>query len=391
MNHRITLALLLFLLPIITSCDSATVQGLTTAAVKGNLPDAAASIARNKAKYYAANPKRVVADFTKVKKRIQTFFKLIASIWGPDNTKRPTPKRYVKYTHNYKSRASVDFNRGMIRVETLDSQQPVKRLQEAIVTTMLTPEDPGAVDLFSAKPVVLSGKPYLLGQVLDHRGQSVKNLDQAAIFSRHLTGNRLQKGIIKTPKGGLTRYYVDIAMVKDHLEIRAARYKWAVKKYAGKYGVSPNLVFSIIKTESNFNPFAVSSVPAFGLMQIVPSTAGRDTYAYIHGRPGTPSKNYLFNTSNNIRMGTAYLDLLGRRHLRGLQNPVSREYCMIAAYNGGIGRLLRIFSKDRRRAIARLNTMKPGQVYSAIRSKMPQETRNYIKKVVTFKKGFVGI
>ena len=390
-NSRAIAVLLLLLLPAITACDSATVRTIANAAIRGDLSNAASQIARNKASYYANNPMGVVADYKQIKKQFLQFIQLVEAIWGPEDVQRPSAKRYVKYTHNYKSRALVDFDKGTVLVETLDDENPKKSLQEAIVTTLLTPEDPGAVDLYSAKPIALTGKPYLQDQVLDQHKMAITTINQAQAFAGYLQDNRLQKAQATTPKGKLTRYFVKISMVKDHLNIRAARYKSLVKKYATKYGVSPNLIFSIIKTESDFNPFAVSSAPAYGLMQIVPTTAGRDTYNYIHGRNGTPSRDYLFDASNNIRMGTAYLDLLGSRHLGGITNQVSREYCMIAAYNGGIGRLLRIYSKNRKKAIAIINSKKPGQIYATLSNKMPAESQRYLMKVVDFKRGFVGI
>ena len=46
-----------------------------------------------------------------------------------------------------------------------------------------------------------------------------------------------------------------------------------VQKYANLYGINPSLIHAIIQTESAYNPKAISSAGAEGLMQIMPKTA----------------------------------------------------------------------------------------------------------------------
>jgi soluble lytic murein transglycosylase-like protein len=70
--------------------------------------------------------------------------------------------------------------------------------------------------------------------------------------------------------------------------------RW-VEYYAARYQVSIELVEAIIDEESAWNPYAVSSKGAAGIMQLMPSTAVRFG---VHNR---------FLVEENIHGGVAYL------------------------------------------------------------------------------------
>ncbi|WP_459869903.1 murein transglycosylase domain-containing protein [Endothiovibrio diazotrophicus] len=373
---------------ITSGCKEALPREVASLATSGSPRAALEGFAKRKATQYATNPTRLVSDLKELRQALRALAKLVKGEWGEQEARTPTPTQYVKYTQNYLSRALVDFDSGTVRVETLDQGNPTESLKNAIVTTLLTPGDPRAVDLFSAGEVRLSGRPYLADEVLDHEGKAVLYPWRANRFADWLIANRLQTRNVDTPNGTKAARYVEIRMVSDHLQVRAAKYQPLVQRYAQRFDVSANLINAIIKTESDFNPFAVSAVPAFGLMQIVPTTAGRDALRHL-GTSGTPSRDELFDPERNIELGSAYLQLLDDNYLKKVSDPVSREYCAIAAYNGGIGNVYRSFSSDRSQAFDQINRLAPAAVYQRLQAKMPAETQRYLRKVLDNKRQFV--
>lgn len=349
--------------------------------------------AAEKGARYAVNPKQLEVDLKRFADRLESFRKTVSGVWGDKDVQEPEPKKYVKYTQNYLSRAQVDFDKGLITVETMDDKAPVESLKNAIVTTLLTPYDPRGLDLWSASEVKLGEKPFLLGEVRDYEGQTVLYPWRAEHFADQLINRQRKMRRVLVGNQYRTIHAVTIPMVADHGQIRALKFKVDVDRYSRKHKVSANLVFAIIKTESDFNPWAVSNVPAYGLMQIVPKTAGSDVYAYLNGgASGYPTSELLFQPESNIEYGTAYLHLLNDRYLASIQNAVSREYCIIAAYNGGAGNVLRTFHADRAKAADVINGMSPQAVYTKLVKYLPyQETRQYLGKVVSARKEFVGL
>jgi membrane-bound lytic murein transglycosylase C len=125
-------------------------------------------------------------------------------------------------------------------------------------------------------------------------------------------------------------------------------------------------------------------------MQLVPASGGRDAYRKAKGQDMAPSRDYLFVPENNIELGVAYLHVLSYDQLEQIENQVSREYCMISAYNTGSRNTYKAFSADSVDAINRINGLEPPAVYDRLRANLPyQETRDYLAKVVTFRKQFI--
>jgi membrane-bound lytic murein transglycosylase C len=354
-------------------------------------------IAKHRLDEYARDPEQVLRDLRATQHEFQALYDALGGKvrdkWGPKEVKLPEKKKYVKYTQEYRSRAIVDFDHGQITVETVDDKNPRDSLSRAVVVTLLTPQDPRIVDVFSDKDIPVSGnqEPYLLGLVVDQQGKPVRTQAEAESFARYVLDNQLGTRIIEQDATKKEATYVTISMVVNLPQKQAEKYRSVVLRYAEQYQMSPSLVFAIIRTESNFNPYAVSSVPAYGLMQLVPTSGGREAYRRAKGEDVAPTRDYLFDPGNNVELGTAYLNVLMFNQLNQVANQISREYCVIAAYNTGPGNVLRTFSKNRTTAVQQINDLQPAALYDKLRSALPyQETRNYLEKVTGYRKTYVS-
>lgn len=377
-----------------TGCSVSDYQRVARIAASSNPAEAAKGFAIDKGVRYATDPQAISRDITNLqnnfKQVLALFLGEVVKEWGKDNAVAPSKTVYVKYTQNYKSRAEVDFDKGFVRVETVDEQNPKESLKKAIVTTLLTPDDPRGVDLYSAKDIKVEGRPFLAGLVVDEEGKVILYEWRAKKYADYLMKSALKSDTIDVEGKKVKREYVVFDMIKGRDNVSANRYKSLVKEFSAKYGIEEALVYAIIKTESAFNPYAVSSAPAYGLMQIVPSTAGRDVYRRLHGRDGIPSKDELFNPRINIEYGSAYINILDKNYLSDVRNRVSREYCVISAYNGGAGNVFKTFGRDKGSAINSINSQEPQTVFRKLRNDHPyEESRNYIYKVTNYKKEFV--
>ncbi len=101
-------------------------------------------------------------------------------------------------------------------------------------------------------------------------------------------------------------------------------------KIARAAGLDPALVAGVVLQESAFNPLAVSSAGARGLLQLMPAT-GEEVARKTGIAPFRPDR--LFEPEVNLKLGCAYL--------KELMTRLGSLHAALAAYNAGASRAVR--------------------------------------------------
>ena len=114
------------------------------------------------------------------------------------------------------------------------------------------------------------------------------------------------------------------------------KYQEFVEEYARMYSLEEPLVYPLIRTESKFDPYAVSKTDARGLMQIQRETA-MDCAKELGLHQF--SADDLFDPRTNIRIGCYYFSKLLKRY------HGNRDLAIVA-YNGGPGNVEKWMKED---------------------------------------------
>lgn len=318
------------------------------------------------------------------------FVKKMKAIWGGDFVES-TNKDWVEYSDDGNSRSVVDFDKGEATIEIVVSQEEAEsktaienkvedKLKELLKNKGKTKDYDSSVE----KSIPLQETPVLENQVQTPSGVMVteSNVDAAVneIVKEVEIDRKEIKGDDGKPRQVIT---VKLDLVPDHIKTRAEQYKSEVEKYCRKYDVEPAMAFAVMQTESSFNPKAKSHVPAYGLMQIVPSSAGADCAQSLKKPFAKPTANYLYQPENNIEMGVHYLHLLRKRYYSNVDDKDSQDLCVIASYNTGAGNVARALRGDTKisKAIPQINEMSYDELFRYFERKLLPETQNYIRKV----------
>ncbi len=324
------------------------------------------------------------------KRELAAFEKEIKSIWGKYIA--PTNKRWVEYSRDKRSVCAVDFEKNSavvaVVVDADATKEQITRKITGAVTRALTSRGSGR-----SKPVAvdrseqLLAKPVLHEQVVDMSG-AVITVDRVSEFAKGLAGTA-KRTPVKPVEPGKTpsavKIELSLRLAPDNLRKRIRQFLPAIEKFCAKYDINKARVLATIHTESHFNPMAVSSANAIGLMQLVPIYGGAEAYEFVYGPGSIPYEGYLYDPEKNIELGCAYIYLLKNRYFISVKDSVSRRFCTIAGYNTGPRNVAYAFTGARKvhKSIPAINCMKSAQeVYDYLIIHLPcAETRHYLAEV----------
>lgn len=321
-------------------------------------------------------------NYAKAQNRaLQEFKNEIKQVWNKPSMS--TQHKWVEYSKDLKSRKSVDFKKQIIKLEVIAKNGGDARTKIGNLFNSLVHEDMGTAykhdilehkigKILKKKSVKKISTQKVIGDCLTKKEK--KNIQQN-LRTKKLSHHSYKKSII---------YTISVKLPSDTMLKKAQSFKHEILIAASKQKIPAELIYAIMQSESSFNPMARSQIPAFGLMQIVPRTAGIDAYNYLYGRKKLLSASYLYAFNRNITIGSAYLHILYYDYLGKIKNPRSRLYCTIAAYNTGSGNVAKTFvgSRNIRLAFVKINKLSSKEVYAVLMNRLPyDETKHYLKIV----------
>jgi len=307
------------------------------------------------------------------------------TIWG-DAAMLPSKKVWVGFPRDKETRVVVDYEKGEIAVESVDPRVDEGELQQILRETLRANSDQldrqdllrqRQQEILEREPVEMPKAPVRPVRPRQEMelGLLVRPGVKPEVDRRPITDGRGQTKEVKR---------ISVPMREGHSRLTAEQLREPVTAFSDRYGLPRALTLAVIKQESAFNPRAVSPANAYGLMQLVPTSGGRDAYRERTGKDQAPPVELLFQPVDNIDLGTTYLNILNTRYLRSITKADNRFFCMIAAYNTGAGNVARAFTGSTNISAAgpTVDAMTPAQVKAHLIQHLPwEETRIYVRKV----------
>ncbi|MCP5326532.1 MAG: transglycosylase SLT domain-containing protein [Oceanospirillaceae bacterium] len=321
--------------------------------------------------------------------------------------------RYVSYSPDLRQKWVIDFQSNEMQI-SLPTEYQNNHVDYVSLRSKMSLAVEGLLSLSIASAVEQDPVNQAVMQVAGIRyaqelGESGKDLILEELFSEKSPSQQVIRMLSdKLSKKAFIRYSSVASIGKialstvekttfivplpvERMQRKAERYKPYIYENAEKFALPADLIYAIIHAESYFNPLARSHIPAYGLMQIVPHTAGKDAAQFLTGKEKIFSPTYLYNPQKNIQLGSAYFHLLYYRYLKDISDPQTRLFCAIAAYNTGTQNVMRTLTGQSsiNRAEGPINRMNNKDVLRKLLRQLPSiETREYLNKVLSLRRAY---
>ena len=229
------------------------------------------------------------------------------------------------------------------------------------------------------------GDSILDDQLADENGSEINAANAEKFAEKNISG-QLEASKDYTGKDGKKRksFSFSLDLKPGHQKSRMNKYRKEIVKQSKRFNIEPSIAMAITETESDFNPKATSHIPAYGLMQLVPSSGARDAYQYVYDKDKFLGKRYLYNSDNNIELGCAYLAKIRYNYFKRIKDDEKAYMCSVAAYNTGIGNVAKALTGKGiiNPATDEANSMSSEKLYKTLRKDLKhKEARDYLERV----------
>ncbi len=204
---------------------------------------------------------------------------------------------------------------------------------------------------------------------------AVAELDVSPGMTRYTVSASILPEVALAPRGQHRGAIRAVNKVRRMLPDEVRELASLIEQYSAETGLEPALVYAIMHTESHFDRHARSRDNAVGLMQLVPGQGAADALAYLKSDERLITVRQLRDPETNIRLGTAYMQLLLDRYFDKVKDPQVRMALALAAYNWGPQNVVKAIRSEGRtpRNMAELNKL--------LSRRAPRETRKYVRSV----------
>jgi soluble lytic murein transglycosylase len=204
---------------------------------------------------------------------------------------------------------------GLVAYREISTELPPLSLERKTASEEKRPHSVSSSDHQMIRALIFVDEPEILGRFLDSktldlRNQANQELDAWVFYLKAYARAGLYNPLFQQIGGLPTELKAKLLAQNPEL-LFPRKFLDLIQTSADKFGVRPELMLSIIRQESAFDPHARSNADALGLMQVLPSVAK------VHeSKTGLEIDHFedLYKPEMNIPIGASILSDLGKKY-----------------------------------------------------------------------------